>query len=1012
LLYRGKWVIGPFRAGWDFNGPRRRKFLFARDNLREIPVRLRDPATQARLVETVSSFAQWILQAPSRGDPNVFQLVCDRGGWNIPWELVIAAMEHPSESWRIAFSRRLKRTQEIAPSRLDHPLRVLILRGDARLGLFLLNLRQEIDTLLSAWEGLPASVRASIEKPIEADADGPTLAAVLRDHTPDIIWFVGHGRREPEPGLLFRNAQWVSPAFFFKQLPPDHPPLFVVLMACDTASGVEEPEPLEQPSFAREAFDAGVAVLLAMQAPIGDVSSKILARELFMELAAGSSPAVALARARMVLRRQDMSGRNAVDWAAPVVWSAVDDSKRWQWNHQFTDGAQHQLFGREIMQSLLVHPETAAAAPTEKELAAARLWIARRRTWVSGMFAEKESVALAHRILAAVQHLVPDLVLVVDLRGNTPEKALQEWAENVMADIRPGVYPDELIDFVNGLRNPAAGWKHAPQLANTTIGILGAPDYDEQNWFWNPFTNADAGPRIIAFSERLFAGSHDDAWAFEKIALTETADAAMRALQSAPRLARMLAVLNEPLRRSAMQLATPDDAGATNVAEWADADKVLIEIADGLMMADSAANVICAHSSEREINEAHLDCYAILYEMTRSTRLLEEMAEHLRRGGETDAYTQLASQLTARYWRENRPHAATRVWDALGFETFDPANFMYAAWALTALGRTRESDFLLDRTYPDTPLIEAWKHGLAADNAKAAGDRERAVREIETAIAICTAAPEAGENGPLRRAWRNYRQDQARILQFLFYEPAKARDLYIALLREWRNEPDAELDVGILRRNLAECYAVLASGPNDPLFGKAADELKDSRAVAEKYPGHPLLADVLYEESSLAERAAHSALAVEKLDACLRAAREAGYYQMAAIVTARIFWRREPFSLRRWSEVVEMLQLHGQHGWPVRTLVDGCLRAAKKLENQGQDVAALDQLLLSDTTLAKHPAFARGSDRERRARTAAGIDVLSRRLNSPRNAWMELHTHEWAREYLASRKANAPEDIW
>jgi hypothetical protein len=436
LLYRGKWVIGPFRAGWDFNGPRRRKFLFARDNLREIPVRLRDPATQARLVETVSSFAQWILQAPSRGDPNVFQLVCDRGGWNIPWELVIAAMEHPSESWRIAFSRRLKRTQEIAPSRLDHPLRVLILRGDARLGLFLLNLRQEIDTLLSAWEGLPASVRASIEKPIEADADGPTLAAVLRDHTPDIIWFVGHGRREPEPGLLFRNAQWVSPAFFFKQLPPDHPPLFVVLMACDTASGVEEPEPLEQPSFAREAFDAGVAVLLAMQAPIGDVSSKILARELFMELAAGSSPAVALARARMVLRRQDMSGRNAVDWAAPVVWSAVDDSKRWQWNHQFTDGAQHQLFGREIMQSLLVHPETAAAAPTEKELAAARLWIARRRTWVSGMFAEKESVALAHRILAAVQHLVPDLVLVVDLRGNTPEKALQEWAENVMADIR------------------------------------------------------------------------------------------------------------------------------------------------------------------------------------------------------------------------------------------------------------------------------------------------------------------------------------------------------------------------------------------------------------------------------------------------------------------------------------------------------------------------------------------------------------------------------------------------
>jgi CHAT domain len=1014
LLYRGTWVKSLLRAGWRFDTPHRRKFLFARSDLREIPDRLRAPAMQDRLVETVEPFVQWILQAPSRGDPNVFQLVCDHGGWNVPWELVIAAMEHPSEAWRIAFSRRLKRAQEIAPSRLDHPLRVLILRGEARLGLLTpLNLDREIETLRSTWAGLPASVRASIESPLVADAYAATLHCVIGDHAPDVIWFVGHGRREPEPGLLCRDGVWVSPKFFFEQFPRDSPPLFVVLMACDTASGEAEPEPLDQPSFAREAFEAGVAALLAMQAPIGDVSSKILARELFMELAAGSSPAVGLARARMVLRRLDFRGRNAVDWAAPVVWSAVDDSTRWRWNHPFAESARHQLFGREILQSQLVHPETAAVAPTEKELETARVWTARRRTWVLWKSAEKESVALAHRVLAAIQYLERDLVLVVDLRGDTPELALQQWAERVMADVRPDVHPDELIDFVNGLRNPAAGWRHVSLLAGATIGVLGAPDYDAQHWFWSPLADAAVGPRVVALSERPFAGAHDGDWGLEKMLLTETTDAAVRALQSAPRLARALSVLNEPLRRSAMELASPDDTGAKRVTEWAEADQVLIEIADGLLMADSAAEVIRAHSSEKEMSDAHLDCYAILYQMTAglSTPLLEEMAEHLRLGGEMDAHAQLASQLTARYWRENRPHAAASVLDALGLENFAPQYFLYAAWALTALGRIDESRFLLERTFPGSPLEEAWKHGLAADNAKAAGDRDGAVREIESAIAVCAAGLQSGENAALRRAWRNYRQDHARILQFLYYEPEKARDLYIALLHEWQHEPEAELDVAIVRRNLAECFSTLASSADDPLFLKAADALKDARAVAEKYLGYPLLADVLYEESKLAERALQPALADEKLDAALRAAREAGYRQMVAVASARIFWR-EPFTLARWSDVADMLELHGQHGWPIRTLINGRLRTAETLTKRGDDVAALDQLLRAEAALKKHPAFARGSDRERRARTAAGIDILSRRLGSPRNSWAELQMQEWAREYLAARKASAPEDVW
>lgn len=1013
---RGTWVrtlrLTGWSAGWSFDKPHPRKFLFARSDLTEVPTRLRDPATQQRLLRTVEPFAKWVLETHGEEAVKVFQLVCDAGGWNFPWELIIDEMAEPADAWRIAFARRLKRAREIAPSRLDHPLRLLILRGDARLGLLRpLDLGREIATLHSVWEGLPASVRGSVQRPVQTDADLATLSSVVAADPPDIVWFVGHGRRK-RPGLLFHNGQWVSPELFFQQFPRNRPPLFVVLMACDTASG-DDPEPLEQPAFARTAFEAGVAVLLAMQAPIGDVSSRILARELFSELAVGSSPAVALARARMVLRQQGMRGPNAVDWAAPVVWSAIDDSKRWQWNHQPADRARHQLFGREIMQSALVHPETAAAAPTEEELETARVWLARRRTWVQWTTAEKESVAVANRVLAAVQHVVEDVVLVFDLQGGAPETELPEWAERAGAYIRPGVHPDELVDFVEGLRNPAAGWNHVARLSNATIGILGAPEYDEQHWFWAPFRNTGTGPRVIVFSARPFAGAPDGDWALENLLLAETAGAALAAMQSAPRLARALAVLEEPLRESAMELAEPDPDGASRVADWADAGKVLIEIAGGLLMADSAAAAIREQSTEDQMRDAHLDCYAMLYAIAiRSTPLLEEMAEHLRLGGATAAYAQAASHLTTRYRYENRPHAAARVSDALGLNDFAPRYYLYAAWALTALGRTEESEFLLARTDPDTPLAQAWKHGLSAENAKAAGDRDGAVREIEDAIAVCAEGLRGREDADLRRAWRNYRQDRARILQYLFYETGQARDLYLELLREWQREAEAEIAVAVVRRNLAECFSTLAAGVHDPLFRKARDELKDARAVAERYPGHPLIADVLYEESKLAERASQQALADQKLDASLHAAREAGYHQMVAIVTARIFWRREPFTLARWSDVAEMLELYGQHGWPVRTLVDGRLRAAKILADQGDDAAALDQLLRTEETLRKHPAFVRGSDRERRARTAAGIDVLSRRLGSPRSSWTELQKHDWAREYLASINAREPEEVW
>ena len=102
---------------------------------------------------------------------------------------------------------------------------------------------------------------------------------------------------------------------------------------------------------------------------------------------------------------------------------------------------------------------------------------------------------------------------------------------------------------------------------------------------------------------------------------------------------------------------------------------------------------------------------------------------------------------------------------------------------------------------------------------------------------------------------------------------------------------------------------------------------------------------------------------------------------MAAIVAARLFWRRvtrgaSRFDEAEWSILADKLSLFEGHSWAARSLINGRLRAARQLAAQGNDEQALAELTDALRVIEASPGFAGVGDRQRVARTYAGLSAL------------------------------------
>jgi hypothetical protein len=411
-------------------------------------------------------------------------------------------------------------------------------------------------------------------------------------------------------------------------------------------------------------------------------------------------------------------------------------------------------------------------------------------------------------------------------------------------------------------------------------------------------------------------------------------------ISTAPRLSRALAILNMPLWDHMLEIPAGETAEVTSVLNWPEAQKAMIETAAGPTMNSAFRQYILETIDETSLKQAHADCVGILGhpELVLSPPIRERRLEHLLGAGSYPDVALEEAIILCRVYREmNRPAAILNVFEAASDLYLPEPTLLIVAWAYLRLGRIEEAQAWLPENGLTDPLDIAWRHYIQSEIYKGASpayfSRDKALAEIETAIRICQeAGAEEPGNGLIRQFERAYRQDMARIQQFLFLDLEKAAQEYNRLVTEWRDQPGIELIAA--QRDYAGCLRKLSAAPGDREWLSAKSLLREAEGLAKDYQHAPVLAEVLYEKAKIAEAEGRLADADKLVREALGSARKSQHYMLVAIAENRIFWNSEPFSLARWQAIKEALRQFSHHWWAMRTLINGRLRADQALSTK------------------------------------------------------------------------------
>ena len=1044
------WVNGLRKSGWRLTVVGAyREYFFPNKSLKRVPRNLRqEKPAQLResfdqLFSPDRSFTDWWNQVGGGTGNKLFRLLFPRESflsslfstpaWDIPWELLVERLKESEAHSTVSLVRTLDIDAPLAPNALDEPMRVLILQGDDGRKIYRpLNLDAEALRITRAWESLDAAARQCIDKPRVLKATRAGLAVDLGNYKPHVIWFSGHGRARPSSGLLFADNQWVTASDFaglIKQScqPPFDPlpPLYTVFWACDTGRGEEKPEtiPVSPPLF-EELSKVGVLSVLAMQSPIRDASALSMAQGLFGFLAAGFPLERAVARVRGRLIDDFPSGGYELDWATPVVWSASGPVEHLTWNSPVQPLAQLQLLGREALRVRRARPAELDGDPSPDELNRAHVWASLPRVWVEGRYEAAENQNRWVRSLQAIQIEAGRFVIAVDLNVGDTSDELQHWAESVHSRLLSGDFPVEVTKVLNQIiKNPTSGWKKLCELPGIYLAIARPPVYSAPDWFWNPLLpDNNKNLRVAIFSDQPISSEIGGVWSLDRVGSEMDVQSIEAAMSTAPRLARALAVLNMPLGLSRLALQDREGEGALTLLDWQERDRVMIETYAGPVISATAREYILSKQSAELLKQAHNDCADMLNqrEVRQTAEIREALLTHLLAAEQPEWAVVQAEYLCFLYREQDRPSAVMRVLEKLGshWVNLSAAALLRGAWAYLQLGKLDYAQLFLDRAEPPAPLDRAWKHGLQAELYKSQGaifSKEDALAEVDAAIEECRDAQPDPDNPPdlIQRRLRAYRQDRARILQFLFYKKEEVAKEYKGLIEEWKDQPEAVIDLAVVKRNYAECLRALAAGPDDPKHHVAQDILKEAEQLVKDRPHVPILSEILYEKARTAESAGRLSEARDLLLACREAAIRSQHYMVLAIAENRLFWKYDPFTLTRWKEVEAELEVFPKHGWAVRTLVDGRLRAARRLENLQDFEGAFEQLDGARRELERNPLFDMGGDKFRIAATRAGLQVVGQRIGRADSAWSAFMSgYPWANEWLQGRTAQSPEAVW
>ncbi len=249
---------------------------------------------------------------------------------DLPWELLYdkTARRFVALSARTPMVRYVEVEAPLPPLQLTPPLHLLVVIASPS-DYAPLDVERETNRIRLALGELIS--HGLVEVDFLPNATVPALQNRLRENSVHILHFIGHGGyfEERETGVLvFEDEHGEGRRVHADQLRHLFGDVLtlrlVVLNACSGARGWDrEQDPLKAyPGIAESLVYEGIAGVVANQFEVTDEAAIIFARELYSALADGFPIDAAVAEARKAI---DLSLKNTVEWASPVLYSRAPD---------------------------------------------------------------------------------------------------------------------------------------------------------------------------------------------------------------------------------------------------------------------------------------------------------------------------------------------------------------------------------------------------------------------------------------------------------------------------------------------------------------------------------------------------------------------------------------------------------------------------------------------------------------------------------------------------------------
>ena len=998
----------------DTDGPKREYPIQASQLPRPAEVHLRSRTAKACFDSFLRAIGleKELWAACGGGEPTVFLFDLADGPWQVPWELALDRLQ--DEKSRAAYTP-VRMVGSMAPARpwkRSEKLRTLIIKGYP--GEVPNRIRPDLEAagIVAVWERLDPAIQNRIERPEAIDLDPRRLAQELSARLPQILWYCGHGRASPASGLLYAPDAWMSARDFAAAIPATSPPMCCVLWACELAeASPDQGATVPAPEFHRAVAARGVRGTLAMQCRVNDIVARGMALELFSGLAIGLSLERAAARAR---RHGQTLPLARLDWASPAVWLAQAPARQWEWGEPPADP----LLERVLAWSTVKHAQKVPEIDQgdAASLQQARLWNEKRRVIVQAdSDSEAVMIALARVADAALREL--DTVPVfVHLRKTSPIGSIRDWAKEILAWCEPEALPTALGQAVRfAVDDQQSTPRRLLEIENTMLVFIDPPEDNDSAWFIdNVAQSRRSGPLVLVMGSAP-ADKRFDSWSSDTMVFPT--EMQLMEEQMAGHAATMvaLAILDLPLPESILSaIGFSRDAFPVGAP-------FLFETRMGPILSASAKRFVLEKATDEQLRGAHEACLKMLEGDTiiGSERLRVERLRHLIGAGKVKEALVEAATLIELSYLDGRYAAVTDYFERLkplgtAKDDCNTLTLLRVAESYVRIGKPRRAKLHLRNCHPEDPLQHAVMLALDSEIEKSDGTpgwRERAVASISKAIEACHEAQkivDLAERATVVLA--DYKMNLARLRQYLNYDLNDAETVYREILKDVAGVRGREFLVAAIKRNLAEC--IITQKPNEVAARQQAAALLDeAETQLQAMPDEPLRAEIAYMRAKLAERTDGSTVGT-LLRSCAQVARQTGNGMVEAIADAKLFWLYEPFDSDRWFRIERALAPYQHHGWAIRTAMNGRISAAQRLAARGARQDALELLHRNLRELDAHPAFDRGTDRDRIAQTLAGILALSADVTEVARCQQRVATAQWMPFWLRDNGFATIDAVW